>query len=375
MARSGDGSILFLCTGNYYRSRFAEILFNAVAGRLGLSWQALSRGLALERGVNNVGPMAVAAIAALEALGVRAADAVARLPGQVTADDLERADRVVALKQDEHRPLLQERFPGWAEKVEYWQVDDAPEALALIEQEVVGLVARIRGDQRERVVTELDKRCRRGVPVPRQNRVTPFGALAATPERGTFMGNRGLLHDEAGRIKRAWQVKRWLVCVLEFRGRKRQVMRPGHYTELFFLDEATALAAGHRPCAECRRERFNAFGEAWATNRPGRGARKPSAAEIDNRLHAERLAPDGSKRVYAAALDELPDGVLVQVPGWGERALLVWGGSLLVWSPGGYQERRPCRTGKEVMVLTPPSTVGAIRAGYVPEVHPSAGLP
>jgi translation initiation factor 1 len=132
-------TVLFLCTGNYYRSRFAEILFNSVAGKMGLSWQASSRGLALERGVNNVGPMA------LEALGVRASDAVARLPAQVTTDDLEGADRVVALKQAEHLPLLQERFPAWAEKVEFWHVDDAPEVLGLIEREVMGLVARILG--------------------------------------------------------------------------------------------------------------------------------------------------------------------------------------------------------------------------------------
>jgi len=146
MAQRNQKSVLFLCTGNYYRSRFAEILFNSVAGKMGLSWRAASRGLALERGVNNVGPMALEAITALEALGVRAADAVTRLPAQVTTDDLERADRVVALKQAEHLPLLQERFPAWVEKVEFWQVDDAPEALALIEQEVTGLVARmIRG--------------------------------------------------------------------------------------------------------------------------------------------------------------------------------------------------------------------------------------
>src|SRR5580700_8271058 len=119
MAQRTQQTVLFLCTGNYYRSRFAEILFNSVAGKMGLPWQASSRGLALERGVNNVGPMAVEAITALEALGVRAADAVTRLPAQVTTDDLERADRVVALKQDEHLPLLQERFPAWVEKVEF----------------------------------------------------------------------------------------------------------------------------------------------------------------------------------------------------------------------------------------------------------------
>src|SRR6201998_3464626 len=108
--------------------------------------------------------------------------------------------------------------------------------------------------------------------MPRQNRVTPFGEIIATPERGTFMGNRGILHDELGHVKRAWQVRRWLVCVLEFRGRKRTVMTPNRYTELFFLDEATALAAGHRPCAECRHARFLDFCHAWRTATPGDGS-------------------------------------------------------------------------------------------------------
>ncbi len=145
MTRRSDSIVLFLCTGNYYRSRFAEILFNSVAGKMGLPWRAVSRGLALERGVNNIGPMAREAIEALEALGIRADDAVARLPAQVTTDDFKEAHRVVALKQAEHLPLLQERFPAWAEKVEFWHVDDAPEVLGLIEQEVMGLVARILG--------------------------------------------------------------------------------------------------------------------------------------------------------------------------------------------------------------------------------------
>jgi predicted translation initiation factor SUI1 len=138
-------NVLFLCTGNYYRSRFAEVVFNSVAGKIGLPWQASSRGLALERGVNNGGPMAMPAVMALEALSVRAADAMARLPIQVTTHDLERAALIVALKQAEHLPLLQDRFPAWVEKVEFWHVDDAPEVLGLIEQEVMGLVARILG--------------------------------------------------------------------------------------------------------------------------------------------------------------------------------------------------------------------------------------
>ena len=145
MAKRGEKSVLFLCTGNYYRSRFAEILFNSVAGKMGLPWKASSKGLALERGVNNVGSMAVSAVKALEAMGVRTADAVARFPMQATVDDFALADRLVALKHAEHLPLMQERFAVWVEKVEFWHVDDAPEALGLIEQEVMRLVARIMG--------------------------------------------------------------------------------------------------------------------------------------------------------------------------------------------------------------------------------------
>src|SRR5215471_10210242 len=129
MARRSEKTVLFLCTGNYYRSRFAEALFGSVAGRMGLPWRASSRGLALERGVNNVGPMAPLAVTALEAMGVRAGDAITRMPAQVTTDDLEGAALVVALKQAEHLPLLQERFPAWADKVEFWRVDDVPEVL------------------------------------------------------------------------------------------------------------------------------------------------------------------------------------------------------------------------------------------------------
>jgi len=202
--------------------------------------------------------------------------------------------------------------------------------------------------------------------MPRQNRVNPFGEIIATQDRGMFMGNRGVLHDQEGQIQRAWQGKRWLVCVLEFRGRKRTVMSPRHYTELFFLDEATALAAGHRPCAECRRERFNAFRHAWQSEDP------PTADEIDNRLHTQRLAPDKKKKVHLANLADLPNGVFVKMADWGENAYLVWNDKLLLWTPAGYsgQKKRPHDV--KVVVLTPKSTVEAIRAGYVPEIHPSA---
>src|SRR3954452_20407662 len=117
--------------------------------------------------------------------------------------------------------------------------------------------------------------------MPRQNRVTPSGEIVAVPERGTVMGNRGRLHDERGCIRRPWQVKRWLLCRLEFNGRHRVVMAPDRYTELFFLDEATGLAAGHRPCFECRRQSYNAFADAWAKGNPHHGSGRPTASTMD----------------------------------------------------------------------------------------------
>ena len=208
--------------------------------------------------------------------------------------------------------------------------------------------------------------------MPRQNRLNPFGEIIAAPERETFMGNRGVLHDEEGSIRRAWQGKRWIVCVLDFRGRKRKVMTPGRYTELFFLDEATALAAGHRPCAECRRERFNAFRKAW---RMDENLHPPTAAEIDNRLHTERLAPDKKKKVHLANLAELPNGVFVKIGDYGENAYLVWNDRLLLWTAGGYSGRKKRPQDAKVVVLTPRSTVEAICSGYVPEIHTSAFSP
>lgn len=186
------------------------------------------------------------------------------------------------------------------------------------------------------------------------------------------MGNRGVLHDAEGRIKRPWQVKRWLVCVLDFRGRKRVVMTPNRYTELFFLDEATALAAGHRPCAECRHSRFVDFRNAWKLARSKSNSVQPTAEEIDSQLHVERIDGNRSKRSFGAALDGVPDGVLVTVPGWGEHAYLVLGDWLLEWSSAGYKKRRPRPKNMDVVVLTLKSTVEVIRAGYVPEIHASA---
>lgn len=209
--------------------------------------------------------------------------------------------------------------------------------------------------------------------MPRRNRITPLGEIVAAPERGTYFGNRGVLHDEGGRIRRPWQVRRWLNCLLEFKGRHRAVMTPNRYTELFFLDEATGLAAGHRPCAECRRGRFLAFRDAWAAgSRYGLKTDNIRAGTIDDRLHAERVGPDRSKRTFRAKLDDLPDGVFVTLGEWEGESYLIRGDMLLAWSPGGYRGPQKRLRGVLATVLTPRSTVRAIRAGYEPEVHSSA---
>lgn len=198
---------------------------------------------------------------------------------------------------------------------------------------------------------------------PRRNRVAPTGELIAVPDRGSLMGNRGCLHDERGEIRRAHRGKRWIYCRLSFKGRRRELMRPGRYTELFFLDEATALAAGHRPCAECMRPRFDEFRDAW-----GGG---PSAPELDAVLHAERIGAGGRGVTYRAPFAGLPDGAFVLVP----APHLVVGGELREWRPDGYGEGRPGPVG-DVEVLTPRRSVAAIARGFHPDVagiHPRYG--
>ena len=195
--------------------------------------------------------------------------------------------------------------------------------------------------------------------MPLQNRVDPWGRLHAVQARGAWMGNRGVLHDASKRIVRQWRLKAWILCRLQFKGRRRPVFAPARYSELFFLDEATAFAAGHRPCAECNRERFNVFKRAW----PG----GTTAAEIDRALHAERIA-GGEKAVHEARLAELPDGVMIERDG---AALLVRGDALLPWSFTGYGARLP-RRGGTVRVLTPRPMVRAIAQGLAPQLHPSA---
>jgi len=205
-----------------------------------------------------------------------------------------------------------------------------------------------------------------GLDRPLRNRVTPAGELIATTCRGTVYGNRGVLHNDDLALVRRFQVRRWLVCVLEFRGRRRPLMRPGRYTELFFLDEAVALAAGHRPCAECRRPAYQSFRTAWAAALALPG--KPAADDIDRVLHQQRRLAGGARVTYPAPLSDLPDGVFVGRDG---ESWLVNGGGLRRWTPAGYGDRIDPFDGPAA-VLTPRATVAAIRAGYRPLLHPSA---
>ena len=202
-----------------------------------------------------------------------------------------------------------------------------------------------------------------------QNRVDPYGRLVSTPDRGVWMGNRGVLHEANGQIVAGWRTKRWITCVLQFRGRQRQVFSPRRYSELFFLDEATSLAAGHRPCAECRRERYNQFCAAWARAH-GRAGERPRADAMDAVIHADRVMRGGEKKTHEAELSSLPDGILVEHDG---RPALLRGGGLRPWSFGGYGSAADAPPTVRVRVITPESLVGVIRAGFVPEVHPSAG--
>jgi hypothetical protein len=199
--------------------------------------------------------------------------------------------------------------------------------------------------------------------MPLQNRVTPLGELIADPARGLLYGNRGCLHDSDGTIRRSFAVKRWIACRLEFNGRRRaQKLQPGRYSELFFLDEATAFAAGHRPCAECRREDYNRFV----------GVVGMRADAIDDRLHGERLDGSGAPRLHRANVDEIPDAAFVLHDGdpW-----LVLGTEILRWTPAGYAERRRRPLTGEVELITPPMLVDVLRSGWrgsEPLLHPSA---
>lgn len=202
--------------------------------------------------------------------------------------------------------------------------------------------------------------------MPLQNRVTPTGDIVASEHRGIFTGNRGIIHDPATRtlLNKRWSSPAWLTCVCEFRGRRREVMSQQSWTELFFLDEATAFAAGHRPCFYCRRDDAKRFRAAWEE---GNGTSDLSAKEMDAVLHAERL-DRGKKRLHPLPmpLAALPHGAMVRANG---ESYLVAGSRTLRWSFAGYER---VDVVAPAMLLTPPSTVRAFQAGYRPVLHPSA---
>jgi hypothetical protein len=203
-----------------------------------------------------------------------------------------------------------------------------------------------------------------------QNRVTPRGELIAHPARGLVYGNRGCLHDESGRIRRRYNGKRWIACRLQFRGWQRHpLLQPGRFTELFFLDEVTAFAAGHRPCALCRRPDYDRLLAIWGELHPGRAG----ADVIDAQLHRERVELRGrGQRHHEASFDDLPDGAFVLHD---DEPFLVLGTHLLRWTPDGYTAHEPRRARGRAVLLTPPSLVAVLHAGWeplVPLVHPSA---
>jgi hypothetical protein len=202
--------------------------------------------------------------------------------------------------------------------------------------------------------------------MPLQNRVDPFGNIFRSAARGTMLGNRGgALHNSDREIVLGYKSRRWITCVLEFRGRHRIVMSPNRYTELFFLDEAVAFAAGHRRCAECRRQRYNAFRQAW--RRVKQQHSYPLADDIDVELHSARI-DRGKEVTYEADSSSLPDGCFVQIEG---RAYLVWRDALLLWTPEGYRRRDGRPKNSILTVLTPEPIVRCFRQGYTPVIHES----
>lgn len=207
---------------------------------------------------------------------------------------------------------------------------------------------------------------------PLQNRVDPWGQLQPVRARGSLMGNRGILHVNND-IVRPWATKTWVTCTLDATFQKRKPFSPNTYSELFFLDEATAFAAGHRPCRVCQRRRHDQFNTAWTAANVGDASRtRLPIADIDKALHAERTRPDKGKRTYTASVADLPPGTFFEHEG---QAQLVWPTGLLVWSFHGYMLGDPVAPAAQVEVLTPRSIVQLFRAGFRPCVHASANVP
>jgi hypothetical protein len=202
-----------------------------------------------------------------------------------------------------------------------------------------------------------------------QNRVTPFSQIEAVPYHGLYMGNRGILHNERKElVTQGWRTKRWLICELTFKNRHREVMQPHLYTELFFLDEVVALAAGHRPCMECRRSAFASFADSWSRS----SGRAVSVQEIDAALHLERVPAMRGRKRWQACLAALPHGTMVVSLEDPRSAWLKLETGLFEWSHAGYIRIEDQPANLLVDVLTPYSTVQALRGGYSPYIHPSA---
>lgn len=206
--------------------------------------------------------------------------------------------------------------------------------------------------------------------MPLQNRVTPSGTIVKTSARGTLMGNRGVLHNKDKELRHTFKIKPWITCALQFKGRQRELMSPGGYTELFFLDEVTAFAAGHRPCAECRRARYNEFRGAWGNVHQPDDQAKVRAPQMDDVLHRERIS-EGSKVVWSSLLAELPHGTMFQV---GSDSYAVCDQKLLRWSFEGYSAAEGRDLPETVDVLTPRSVVNVFSSGFRPVFHPTAIL-
>lgn len=203
-----------------------------------------------------------------------------------------------------------------------------------------------------------------------QNRVNPYGELEAVKSRGAWMGNRGILHNENKEIVAPWRHKNWVICQLSFKGHKRTLFGDRTYSELFFLDEATALAAGHRPCFTCRRERYREFKDLWAhANAALLEMHDLSINQIDSQLHQERAIRGGGKMSFTAEIETLPSGTMMN---WEGRAHLLWDKKLYPWTHSGYGSGKECRPEVTLVeVLTPKSIVEMYRVGFTPEVHPT----
>ena len=203
--------------------------------------------------------------------------------------------------------------------------------------------------------------------MPLQNRVDPWGSILAVPYKGTLLGNRGVLHDERKQIVKPYQHQNWVTCRLKFKDRKRKLMSPGRYTELFFLDESTAFAAGHRPCYECRRERFNEFKDYWVRANLNKQADDVTISVINKLMHKDRINK-GVKITHRANIKELPDGTIFSNK---SSAYLIFKTKIYLWSFEGYCFPNNVNIPDEVDVLTPKSIVSTFRLGFKPEIHKS----